>query len=93
MDLNYDEQCSDAFYSRQAVSQNPPLLAAYSQTGFNGLFNPNSAPANQAERDNFLYHGKVMVWSVGPPIHGKPGIDPNLPATDPANKNHILSWQ
>ena len=93
MDLNYDEQCQDAFYSLQNVSQSPPPPHSYVQTGFNGLFNPNPTPANQAERDNFLYHGKVMVWSVGPPIHGKPGIDPNLPATDPANKNHILSWQ
>ena len=81
MDLSYDDQCEDAFYARQQVSQQNGTA------GYNGLVCPSSGG------DHFQYHGKVMVWSVGPPIHGKPGIDPTLPATDPANKNHILSWQ
>jgi prepilin-type N-terminal cleavage/methylation domain-containing protein len=85
MDLNYDEQCNDAFYSLRQVSQN----GANSQTGFNGLFNPDANGAT----DNFQYHGKVMVWSLGPPVSGKFLINGALPATDPANKNHILSWQ
>lgn len=84
MDLNYDEQCSDAFYSLQTVSQNPPLPAAYSQTGFNGLFNPNAAAS-----DNYLFHGKVMVWSAGPDKK----IDPASAANIGFNKDNVLSWQ
>ena len=87
MDLNYDEQCQDAFYSLQSVSQ----TVSSSQTGINGLFNPNSSNPNS---DNFLYHGKVMVWSAGP--DGK--IDPtSLPsggsANSGVNKDNVLSWQ
>ena len=66
MDLNYDEQCKDAFYCLQKVSQNPP--GSTSQSGYNGLYNPDTG----GNSDNFLYHGKVMVWSAGP--DGK--IDP-----------------
>ena len=88
MDLNYDEQCQDAFYSLQKVSQ----TQTGSQTGLNGLFNPNSGNPNS---DNFLYHGKVMVWSAGPDKM----IDPTgLPsgqgsANSGVNKDNILSWQ
>jgi prepilin-type N-terminal cleavage/methylation domain-containing protein len=84
MDLSYDEQCQDAFYSLQKVSQNPPGSPT-SQTGFNGLFNP----AANGQTDNYLYHGKVMVWSAGP--DGK--IDPALPADQDVNKDNVLSWQ
>jgi prepilin-type N-terminal cleavage/methylation domain-containing protein len=87
MDLNYDEQCQDAFYDMQSVSQNPP--GSTSSQGYNGLVNPNFSPKNQ---DDFQYHGKVMVWSMGPPVGGKSAFDNNA-AVDPANKNHILSWQ
>ena len=90
MDLNYDEQCRDAFYSLQNVSQTQPG----SQTGINGLFNPDAGGAS----DNFLYHGKVMVWSAGPDllidqappinVHSMPGN-----ANSGANKDNILSWQ
>jgi prepilin-type N-terminal cleavage/methylation domain-containing protein len=83
MDLNYDDQCKDAFYCLQKVSQQN------GQTGYNGLF--NSDPGGTS--DNFQYHGKVMVWSMGPPVNGKVTIDPGGPATDSANKSHILSWQ
>jgi prepilin-type N-terminal cleavage/methylation domain-containing protein len=84
MDLSYDEQCQDAFYSLQKVSQNPSGSPT-SQTGFNGLFNP----AANGQTDNYLYHGKVMVWSAGP--DGK--IDPALPADQGFNKDNVLSWQ
>jgi prepilin-type N-terminal cleavage/methylation domain-containing protein len=80
MDLNYDDQCEDAFYSLQAVSQQN------GQAGYNGLV--NSTDVNGAG-NHFRYHGKVMVWSVGQ--DGK--IDPNDPATDSENKNNVLSWQ
>ena len=92
MDLNYDEQCSDAFYSLKNVSQIPDSPAGTNPThqlGYNGLFNPNSTTPNT---DNFLYHGKVMVWSAGPDKM----IDPNSPAFGSSagvNKDNILSWQ
>jgi len=84
MDLNYDEQCVDAFYSLRSVSQSQ----INSQTGYNGLFNPDA----NGNTDHFRYHGKVMVWSVGPDRK----IDNTLPARGPlsgVNKDNILSWQ
>ena len=83
MDLNYDDQCSDAIYCRKQVSQNPPLSS--SQAGYNGLFNPDATGIT----DNFLYHGKVMVWSAGP----NRKIDPVEPADDRENRDNVLSWQ
>ncbi|HVU08760.1 MAG TPA: prepilin-type N-terminal cleavage/methylation domain-containing protein [Verrucomicrobiae bacterium] len=86
MDLNYDEQCRDTFYSLANVS----AVSPGSSQGFNGLANPAYSPAN---RDDFQYHGKVMVWSMGPTVGGKSVFNDIKSATDPANKNHILSWQ
>jgi len=83
MDLNYDEQCQDAIYCRRAVSQNPP--SSSSQAGYNGLFNPDA----NGQTDNYLYHGKVMVWSAGP----NRAIDPVEPADDSENRDNVLSWQ
>jgi prepilin-type N-terminal cleavage/methylation domain-containing protein len=80
MDLNYDEQCQDAFYSKTIVSQQN------GNAGYFGLVDPDGSA------DNFLYHGKVMVWSAGP--DGK--IDPNSPASGAnagVNRDNILSWQ
>ena len=80
MDLNYDDQCEDAFYCMQIVSQQS------GQTGFNGLVNTTDLGG---VGNHFRYHGKVMVWSAG-----QDGmIDTNDPATDWENKNNILSWQ
>jgi prepilin-type N-terminal cleavage/methylation domain-containing protein len=53
MDLNYDEQCRDAFYCQDTVSHG----------GLNGLVNPDGAGATT---DHWQYRGKVMVWSAGP---------------------------
>lgn len=91
MDLNYDDQCGDVYYSKQSVSQSPPINGTppYSQIGFNGLSNPNSTAS-----DNFLFHGKVMVWSMGP--DGKfdaPSPTIATPANAGFNKDNILSWQ
>ncbi len=76
MDLNYDEQCKDAFYCQTAVSQQS------GNTGYNGLINPNGTV------DNFLYHGKVMVWSAGPDKQIIAG-----PANSGVNKDNVVSWQ
>jgi len=85
MDLNYDEQCHDAYYCHQGVSQTQPN----SQQGFNGLFNPDANGAS----DNFLYHGKVMVWSAGPDRMIDNANPPTTPANTGVNKDNVLSWQ
>jgi prepilin-type N-terminal cleavage/methylation domain-containing protein len=91
MDLNYDEQCRDSNYCQRAVSQNPPNSS--SQAGLNGLFNPDL----NGQTDNFLYHGKVMVWSAGPDrkIDAPPPIGTSGwgPADQGYNKDNVLSWQ
>lgn len=86
MDFNYDDSCSDFLYSLQSVSQNPQ--GTYVQTGFYGLSNPNASPSSQAQKDNFLFRGKVMVWSAGPD-----GKYDNGPANIGFNKDNVLSWQ
>jgi prepilin-type N-terminal cleavage/methylation domain-containing protein len=86
MDLNYDEQCHDTYYCQQLVSQNPPGSPT-SQTGFNGLFNPDL----NGQTDNYLYHGKVMVWSAGP--DRKIDLLPPARADQGFNKDNVLSWQ
>jgi hypothetical protein len=55
-------------------------------SGYNGLVNTTDSGGNG---DNFLYHGKVMVWSAGP----NRAIDPVEPADDRENKDNVLSWQ
>ena len=85
MDLSYDEQCMDAFYCQQSVSQN----GVNSLSGYNGLVNAIDANGNG---NHFQFHGKVMVWSAGPPVTGKPLVDPSSPAITGANKSHVVSW-
>jgi prepilin-type N-terminal cleavage/methylation domain-containing protein len=80
MDLNYDENCKDAFYCLSAVS-GPG--GANTNPGLNGLVNPDNS------LNNFQLHGKVMVWSAGP----NRKIDPVEPVSDRENKDNILSWQ
>ena len=93
MDLNYDEQCQDSNYCRQAVSQNPPG-PTYVQTGFNGLYNPNVTPASPDQLNDFLYHGKVMVWSAGPDRKiDMPPIFNWGAANQGFNKDNVLSWK
>jgi prepilin-type N-terminal cleavage/methylation domain-containing protein len=96
MDLNYDGQCQDAFYGLQAVSQNP-VGGTYAATGFNGLNNPNpTKPSLYLQLNDYAFHGSVMVWSMGqygPATPSLSSFDVSKPATDAANKNHILSWQ
>jgi len=82
MDLNDDNQCMDAFYSQQTVSQSAPGSTA----GFNGLVNSTDVNGNG---NHFQFHGNVMVWSAGPDRK----IDPTLPANAGANSDNILNWQ
>jgi prepilin-type N-terminal cleavage/methylation domain-containing protein len=90
MDLNYDEQCQDIFYCQKNVSQQN------GSAGYNGLVNTTDSGGNG---DNFLYHGKVMVWSAGPdgkidptplPVPPNPGLGS---ANSGVNKDNVLSWQ
>ena len=78
MDLNYDNMCQDTLYSQFAVS------GTGAANGLNGLFNPQTPPTS----DNFLYRGKVMVWSFGP--DGKYGTNA---ASDGYNQDNVLSWK
>jgi hypothetical protein len=89
MDTSYDDQCKDYVYSVDTVSQNPPGSGAYAHTGFNGLTDPDASTS-----DNFLFHGKVMVWSAGPDKQMDPVSAANFtPANAGYNKDNILSWQ
>jgi prepilin-type N-terminal cleavage/methylation domain-containing protein len=79
LDLSYNDQCRDYFYSRSAVSQQS------GQTGRNGLFNPVPPGSTQ----EFEHKGHVMVWSFGPDKKADAGI----PANQGVNKDNILGWQ
>jgi prepilin-type N-terminal cleavage/methylation domain-containing protein len=79
LDLNYDEKCRDAFYSRQLVSQST------GGTGHNGLFNSQSNPNSDA----FEFNGGVMVWSFGPDKSALRTVN----AITGVNKDNILSWK
>ncbi len=79
-DVNNDGRVRDAFYARQAVSQES------GPTGFNGLYNSRDANGNG---DNFEYNGPVMIWSAGPDKQ----VDPNTKAILGLNKDNILSWK
>lgn len=82
MDLSYDDECMDDFYRYQAVSRNS--TGSGPTAGLNGLNAPSPNPP-----DTFQFHGKVMVWSVGP--DGK--VDRMKAANTDVNKDNILSWQ
>jgi len=87
MDLNYDDQCQDAFYCKKSISWTGTGFA-----GFYGLSSPGFHGAGAAS-DNFMFHGKVMVWSAGPDGKVDPNISGKANATQGANKDNILSWQ
>jgi prepilin-type N-terminal cleavage/methylation domain-containing protein len=79
MDLNYDDNCWDAFYG----SYNGTTTV--SASGVQGLISQKDALNNTI----FGFHGKVMVWSAGP--DGK--IDSTSAANVGFNKDNIVSWQ
>ena len=92
MDLNYDEQCQDVFYCKQSVSQNTAVSSG--TAGYNGLSSPGFT-AGVGGHDNFQFHGKVMVWSVGPDGQAgfQNGSGVNVNAISGVNKDNLLSWQ
>lgn len=53
LDLDYDKQCYDSLYRKDAVSKDP------SGKGFNGLY-------TDGKPNNFLFRGQIMIWSFGP---------------------------
>ena len=88
LDLNYDEQCQDQFYCKKSVSQNSGT------SGFNGLNSPGFT-AVLGGQDNFQFHGKVMVWSLGPDGQAatQNGSGVQVNALSGVNKDNVLSWQ
>jgi prepilin-type N-terminal cleavage/methylation domain-containing protein len=95
MDLNDDNKCEDPFYAPVWMSSS---TGAAGGSGVNGL-------SYQAYDNYYIFHGNVMVWSMGPngPFNNSPSSFTYPPTTaappggaswaqDPSNKNHILSW-
>jgi hypothetical protein len=89
MDLNEDDKAEDLFYGSPAVSSSTGVSGG---AGLNGLI---CQPVANGGNGNYIYHGNVMVWSMGPdgPINSAPSsFDTTLPANNGVNKQHILSW-
>ena len=86
MDLNYDDQCNDSFYDSYLVSQPPTGGSA-------GLYGLNNSVDSGGTGYHFQFHGKVMVWSMGPKVGSLQGVDAGSKANAGVNKNHVLSWQ
>lgn len=87
LDLNYDNLCQDVVYCMSGVSMIPAVPpATQTGNGYNGLFNPG-VPTT----DNYLYRGKVMVWSFGP--DGKYDGTGNVSAVAGFNLDNVLSWK
>lgn len=81
MDLDEDNEVSDAFYGSALVSSSTGLA------GGSGLIGLNYHVENGV--GSYAFHGNVMVWSAGP--DGK--VDPTVSALSGANKDNVLSWQ
>jgi hypothetical protein len=95
--LNGDNKCEDPYYAMPWMSSSTGVRGG---TGIDGLSYQSSDAA-------YLFHGNVMVWSMGPdgPYNHSPSSftypptatlmsdgQPGPWARDPSNKNHILSW-
>ena len=80
LDLNGDNKCRDALYSRRAVSQQS------GPTGFDGLTNSRDSDGSG---DNFEFSGGVMVWALGP----DKSASANQSANAGSNKDNVLSWR
>ena len=76
VDMNDDNKCLDALYSRTTVSER----AGTDNVGYYGLTRPNPAAP-------FVLNGPVMIWSPGP----DKGYDDGR-ANAGLNKDNVLSW-
>jgi len=80
IDLNYDEMTKDVVYSPTVVSRDS------GNTGLFGLIDPTDPTGAD---NNFVYRGKVMVWSAGPDRKADNGTR----ADQGVNKDNVLSWK
>jgi hypothetical protein len=80
LDMDGDGWCNDAVYGQRGVSGN----GIGNPKGLNGLIDNSGTGTGP-----FLYHGPVMIWSLGP--DGK--ADAALRANQGINKDNILGWQ
>lgn len=98
MDLNEDNKAEDPFYSPVTMSSS---TGADGGSGFDGLSYYD--PDGNASDGKYLFHGNVMVWSMGPngPLNQSPSSftynqtmadSSHGWVQDGSNKNHILSW-
>ena len=78
LDLDYNDQCRDAFYSKTAVSK------GNNGKGLNGLF---SSDPNLPDR--YESRTPVMVWSLGP----DGAADPTAQADSGLNKDNVTNWK
>ena len=78
VDINGDDKCRDAFYSRAAISERDPG----DNVGLNGLI-------RSAADQPFEMNGPVMIWSFGP---DRNATDQEK-ANQGANADNILSWK
>ena len=78
LDLDYNDQCRDAFYSKTAVSK------GNNGKGLNGLF---SSDPNLPDR--YESRTPVMVWSLGP----DGAADPTTQADSGLNKDNVTNWK
>jgi prepilin-type N-terminal cleavage/methylation domain-containing protein len=88
LDLNYDDQCRDAFYRLTTVSWDKKNDAT-GKRGLNGLAVPKDNPPDSGVANRFEARTPVMVWSFGP--DGR--IDSNVDANTTFNKDNVLSWK
>lgn len=97
MDMSEDDKAEDLFYGQAQISSSTG--ASSPGPGVKGLI---YQPKTSGGDGNYIYHGNVMVWSMGPdgPVNHAPSSF-DLPgatsttagASDGANKQHIVGWQ
>jgi prepilin-type N-terminal cleavage/methylation domain-containing protein len=84
LDLDYDGTCYDAFYRKQAISQQSPGLPL----GYNGLFNKVNSTGNS---DDYVVRGEVMIWTAGP--NRQYNDTGAVNAVSGVNADNIVSWK
>lgn len=82
IDANGDDKTQDPFYSLQAVSQRD----TGSPNGLNGLINTKNTSGNS---DDYVFAGRVMIWSAGPDKK----VDTGSKSTQGANKDNVVTWR